>query len=153
MTQLTKNFSVAELTRTSVQADNTPTPEILEALQALCDHILQPLRDDLGKPLKINSGYRSPAVNLAVRGSKTSQHCRGEAADFECPGMSNADLANRIIKLYLPFDQLILEFYTPGAPDSGWIHCSYRADGLNRKQILTALRVQGKTVYKNGLCL
>jgi hypothetical protein len=152
MTQLTKNFSVEELTRTSVKADNTPTPEVLEALKALCEHILQPLREALGRPIKVNSGYRSPAVNLAVRGSKTSQHTKGEAADFECPGVANADLAEKIIELGLPFDQLILEFYTPGVPDSGWVHCSHRADGKNRGQVLTALRFEGKTAYKNGLC-
>lgn len=149
---LSPHFTLAELTRTSVKADNTPTPEITAALKALCENILEPVRVKLGKAVKINSGYRSDAVNKAVGGSTTSQHSKGQAADFECPGIANGDLAQMIIDMGLPFDQLILEFYTPGKPDSGWVHCSYRADGKNRGQVLTALKKDGKTVYEKGLC-
>lgn len=152
MTQLTPHFSLFEMTRTNVREDNTPSPEVVAALKALCENILEPLRDAIGKPIHVSSGYRSKAVNTAIGGSKTSQHMKGEAADFECFGIPNAELAQKIIDLDLPFDQLILEFYTPGIPQSGWIHCSYRNNGKNGKQVLTALRINGKTVYKPGLC-
>jgi hypothetical protein len=97
----------------------------------------------------INSGYRGPALNEAVGGSSNSQHCKGEAVDIECPGTGNYDVA-KWIEDNLDFDQLILEFYTPGIPDSGWVHVSYKSEG-NRKQSLTAMKENGKTVYKPEL--
>jgi zinc D-Ala-D-Ala carboxypeptidase len=84
-----------------------------------------------------------------VGGSSTSQHCKGEAVDIECPGTSNYDVA-KWIEDNLDFDQLILEFITLGIPDSGWVHVSYKSEG-NRKQSLTAMKEDGKTVYKPGL--
>jgi len=149
--QLTKNFSLAEMTKTSVRTDNHPDAGSLDALFALCKEVMQPLRDALGKPLYVSSGYRSPKVNAVIGGSSSSQHCKGEACDFECFGMSNYDLAKAVIDNKLPFDQLILEFYTPGIPNSGWVHVSYKARGENRFQILTAARERGKTIYKPGL--
>ena len=89
-------------------------------------------------------------MNAKVGGSKTSQHCNGEAADFESSRISNPKLAAWIAK-NLDFDQLILEFYDGKDPHSGWIHCSYKKDGSNRAKTLTALRVNGKTKYQNGL--
>ena len=129
--------------------DNTPEGEHLEAAQALFENVVQPVRDHFG-PTVINSGYRSPALNEAVGGSSTSQHCKGQAADIEVPGIPNADLAQWIVD-NVDFDQVILEFYTPGIPDSGWVHVSYKADGDNRKSILTAMKENGKTVYKPGI--
>lgn len=129
--------------------DNTPQGEHLEAAKALFENVVQKVREHFGVTV-INSGYRSPALNEAVGGSSKSQHCKGEAADIECPGTANADVANWIVE-NLDFDQVILEFYTPGIPDSGWVHVSYKADGNNRKSILTAKRVDGKTVYENGI--
>ena len=129
--------------------DNTPEGEHLEAAQALFENVVQPVRDHFG-PTVINSGYRSPALNEAVGGSSTSQHCKGQAADIEVPGTPNADLAQWIVD-NVDFDQVILEFYTPGIPDSGWVHVSYKADGDNRKSILTAMKENGKTVYKPGI--
>lgn len=129
--------------------DNTPEGEHLEAAQALFENVVQPVRDHFG-PTVINSGYRSPALNEAVGGSSTSQHCKGQAADIEVPGTPNADLAQWIVD-NVEFDQVILEFYTPGIPDSGWVHVSYNADGDNRKSILTAMKENGKTVYKPGI--
>ena len=85
----------------------------------------------------------------AVGGSSKSQHCKGEAVDIECPGTSNYQVA-KWIEDTLDFDQLILEFYTPGIPDSGWVHVSYKSEG-NRKSVLTAMKENGKTVYKPGL--
>lgn len=153
MTQLSKNFSLAELTYSSTAInkgiDNTPTPEIIANMQILVDNVLQPLREQLGKPLKINSGYRSPAVNTAVGGSATSDHCKGQAADIEIPGLPNMELAT-YIKDNLKFTQLILEFYTPGVVDSGWVHVSYNPDNL-KCQVMTAVMKDGKTVYLPGL--
>ena len=151
--QLSKNFTMAEFiksdTANRLNIDNTPEGEHLEAAKALFENVVQKVRDHFG-PTVLNSGYRSPDLNEAVRGSKTSQHCKGEAADIEVPGVANADVANWIVD-NLDFDQVILEFYTPGEPSSGWVHVSYKADGTNRKSILTASRIDGKTVYTNGI--
>jgi hypothetical protein len=115
----------------------------------LCEKVLQPIRDHYGKGVKVNSAYRSPESNAAVGGSKTSDHCRGMASDIEIPGVANADLAQWIMD-NLDYTQLILEFYTPGIPDSGWVHVSYDPNNL-KKQELTATKVAGKTTYLNGL--
>lgn len=153
MTQLSKNFSLTELTYSSTaiskRLDNTPTPEIIANMQILVDNVLQPLREQLGKSIKINSGYRSPAVNTSVGGSATSDHCKGQAADIEIVGMSNADLANYIVSNF-KFTQVILEFYTQGDPNSGWVHISYNPNDL-KCQKLTAIKQNGKTVYLNGI--
>jgi len=151
--QLSKNFTMAEFiksdTATKLGIDNTPEGEHLENAKALFENVVQKVRDHFG-PTVINSGYRCPELNEAVRGSKTSQHCHGEAADIEVPGVANGELAQWIVD-NLDFDQVILEFYTPGEPSSGWVHVSYKADGSNRNKALTASRIDGKTVYTNGI--
>ena len=151
--KLSENFTMAEFiksdTANRLGIDNTPEGEHLEAAKELFENVVQKVRDHFG-PTVLNSGYRCPELNEAVRGSKTSQHCKGEAADIEVPGVANADVANWIVE-NLDFDQVILEFYTPGEPSSGWVHVSYKADGTNRKSVLTASRVDGKTVYTNGI--
>jgi uncharacterized protein YcbK (DUF882 family) len=151
--KLTENFSLAEMTKseTALRLDlpNDPEPEHLENLKVLAENVLQPVRDHFGRGVKVNSAYRHPDVNKAVGGSTTSDHCKGMAADIEIPGVANADLAEWI-KDNCEFRQLILEFYTPGVPDSGWVHVSYNpAD--NKKQVMTAMKENGKTVYKPGL--
>ena len=151
--KLSENFTMAEFiksdTANRLGIDNTPEGQHLEAAKALFENVVQKVRDHFG-PTVINSGYRCPELNEAVRGSKTSQHCHGEAADIEVPGVANGDLAQWIVD-NLEFDQVILEFYTPGQPSSGWVHVSYKADGTNRKKALTAAKVDGKTVYSNGI--
>ena len=129
--------------------DNTPEGEHLENAKALFENVVQKVRDHFG-PTVINSGYRCPELNEAVRGSKTSQHCHGEAADIEVPGVANGELAQWIVD-NLEFDQVILEFYTPGQPSSGWVHVTYKKDGSNRNKALTAAKIDGKTVYSNGI--
>lgn len=150
--RLSKNFTLQEFTKSQTALrqgiDNTPQGEHLEAAKKLFENVVQKVRDNFG-PTVINSGYRGPKLNEAVGGSKTSQHCKGEAADIECPGTSNYDVA-KWIEDNCDYDQLILEFYTPGIPDSGWVHVSYSADG-NRKKSMTAMKENGKTVYKLGL--
>ena len=151
--QLSKNFSLNELTKSDTalrhDMDNTPPPEAIECLRALCDNVLQPVRDHFGKSVRVNSGYRHPDVNAKVGGSKTSDHCKGMAADIEIATVPNHELAQWIADNCV-FRQIILEFYTRGVPDSGWVHVSYNpAD--NKKQLLTATKVDGKTTYLNGL--
>lgn len=150
--RLSQNFTLAEFTKSQTASrmdiDNTPQGEHLDAAKELFENVVQPVRDTFGVTV-INSGYRSPDLNEAVGGSSRSQHCKGQAVDIECPGTPNAEVAQWIVD-NIPFDQVILEFYTPGIPDSGWVHVSYNADG-NRGSILTAIKENGKTVYKNGL--
>ena len=150
--KLSENFTLHELTKSETALrkglDNEPGEEELKNLTLLTEKILQPVREHFG-PTKVNSGFRHPDVNSAVGGSKTSDHCKGMAADIEVPGVANADLAQWIVD-NCEFRQVILEFYTPGIPDSGWVHVSYNPDD-NKKQVLTAMKENRKTVYKLGL--
>jgi hypothetical protein len=139
---------VKSATAERLGVDNSPSLIHLVNLTHLAIHILQPVRDKFGV-ITINSGYRSPALNAKVGGSKTSQHCNGQAGDFESFSTPNPDLARWIAK-NLDFDQLILEFYDGKDPNSGWIHCSYNLMG-NRGVTLTALKTGSKIVYKKGL--
>lgn len=150
---LSANFTLKELTKsdtaTRLGLDNTPDEETIENLKLLCEKVLQPVREHFGKPVTINSGYRSPESNAAVGGSKSSDHCKGQACDLEIEGVSNPDLAQWIMD-NLEYTQLILEFYTQGQPNSGWVHVSYDPNNL-KKQELTATKIAGKTTYLNGL--
>jgi len=150
---LSANFSLKELTKsdtaTRLGIDNTPNEETIDNLKTLCDKVLQPVRDHFGKTVTVNSGYRSSETNQATGGSKSSDHVKGQAADIEIAGVANADLAQWIMD-NLDYTQLILEFYTQGIPDSGWVHVSYDPNNL-KKQELTAVKVAGKTQYLNGL--
>lgn len=136
---LSPNFTLAEFTRSDVALRkgiaNVPPAVAIERLRLLCEAVLEPVRAQFG-PVRINSGYRSAELNAAIGGAKTSQHMRGEAADIEAadPAVTNADLAYWIAK-ELPFDQVILECYTPGEPRSGWVHVSYVPVG--RREQLT----------------
>jgi zinc D-Ala-D-Ala carboxypeptidase len=150
---LSANFSLKELTKsdtaTRLGLDNTPGEAEIESLRLLCEKVLQPVRDHFGKSVTVNSGFRSPETNQATGGSKTSDHCRGQAADIEIPGVANADLAQWIMD-NCDYTQLILEFYTQGQPNSGWVHVSFDPDNL-KMQELTAVKVAGKTQYLPGL--
>jgi hypothetical protein len=151
--RLSPNFTLSEMVKSETAVrrglDNTPGQTEVDNLKILAEKVLQPVREHYKKGVKVNSGFRHPEVNAAVGGSKTSDHCRGQAADIEIPGVANADLAEWI-KNNLDFTQLILEFYTPGIPDSGWVHVSYDSSNL-KKQVMTAMKENGKTVYKPGL--
>lgn len=151
--KLTNNFTLEELTKSETalrhDLDNTPTVEVVENLKTLAEKVLQPVRNHFARGVKVNSGYRAPEVNAAVGGSKTSDHCKGMAADIEIPGLPNAELAEWI-EANLEYTQVILEFYTQGVPDSGWVHVSYDPANL-KKQSLTAVKREGKTVYLPGL--
>ena len=147
--QMSRNFSLQELIKSDTAIrmgiNNNPSAEQMEKLKALCENILQPVRDHFGR-VKVTSCFRSVDLCLAIKSSANSQHAKAEAADFEVMGTDNAELADWIYK-NLEFDQLILEFYTPGEPNSGWIHCSYTPN-QPRKQFLHAYKSEGKTKYK-----
>ena len=153
MTQLSKNFSLKELTKSSTAIRlgivNQPDTEQLVNLTHLAINILQPVRDHHGSTT-VSSGLRVLELNRAVGSSDTSQHRKGEAADMECPGVDNLELAKWMSE-NLEFDQIILEGYEDGDTNSGWIHVSYKADGSNRKKLTTATFVKGKAKYTNGL--
>ena len=146
---LSRNFTLQELIKsdTAIRLDinNNPNSGQIEKLKSLCENILQPVRDHFGR-VKVTSGFRSEQLCIKIGSSVNSQHAKAEAADFECMGTDNAELADWIHQ-NLDYDQLILEFYTPGEPNSGWIHCSYTTD-QPRKQFLHAYKSEGKTKYK-----
>jgi zinc D-Ala-D-Ala carboxypeptidase len=110
----------------------------LQSAKTLCEKVFEPLRAFVGGPIRISSGYRSPILNKAIGGSTTSQHCKGEAMDIKID-----KTAFLWIKDNLVFDQLIYEFGTDSHPD--WVHVSYGK--TNRKQVLRAVKVGGKTKY------
>lgn len=155
--QLSKNFQLWELTKSTTAArkniSNAPNAAETANLKLVAENILQPVREHYGLPIVPTSGFRSKALNRAIGGSRSSQHMTGQAVDFEVPGVSNYELATWI-KNNLEFDQVILEFYTKGDPNSGWVHCSYVA-GRNRKITTTASSSwnsgRRKTIYQNGL--
>lgn len=154
--KISPHFTLREMIRSDVAdrigADNTPTEEHYENLKSLCDNCLEPIRNLAGLPIRITSGYRCFAINSLIGGSKFSQHVIGEAADFECPGIDNLALGKLIAGSSVQFDQLILEFYDANkGPMSGWLHISHKAFGLNRREVLSANRWMGKTVYSKGL--
>ena len=148
---LTENISLKELTKsesaTRFGISNEPTEEALSNLQKLATHILQPVRDHFGKPLIITSGYRSPELCVKIGSTTTSQHTKGQASDFEIGGIANKDLSDWIHQ-NLDYDQLILEFWKPEDANSGWVHCSFKGEGQNRKQYLRAFKENGKTKYE-----
>ena len=147
--KLTNNFSLKELTQSQTALrnglDNTPDQQQTDNLQNICEKILQPLREFYNLPVKVTSGFRSEQLATMIGSKPTSQHCKGEAVDFEIPGVDNKEVATKI-KNEFTFDQLILEYYNDTDINSGWIHVSYK-DGSNRKQVLT---YDGKS-YTNGL--
>jgi putative chitinase len=150
MTQLTPHFTLAEMivspTAKRLGLPNTPTPAHIENMRYCCEKILEPVRAKFG-PVQVNSSYRAPAVNKAVGGSATSQHVNGQAIDFEVPGVDNKKVADWIGD-NLEFDQVILEFYTSGDKNSGWVHASIKKEGGNRKQRLIATKSKaGGTKY------
>jgi len=147
---ITKNLTLQELINSNTAKakgiDNSPTNEHLRNLIEIANNIFQPLRDGIGKPITISSGYRSEKLNKAVGGSKTSQHNKGQALDLVATtGFTNKDIFD-YIKKNLEFDQMIWEFGTDKNPD--WVHVSYNK-GKNRKQVLKAIKKDGKTLYIN----
>ena len=151
--KLTKNLSLQEMlksrTATRLGLSNSPNEEHIKNMQALAENIFQPLRDYFGVPIHISSGYRSEALNKAIGGSKSSQHCKGEAMDIDRDGHSQPNNAQifEYIKNNLDFDQMIWEFGTQKNPE--WVHVSHKRDGKNRAELLVAYKTNyGKTKYR-----
>lgn len=148
--QLSKNLTLAEVIRSETAKrkgiSNMPTPEHIENFKKLAINVFQPIRDHFGVSIHISSGYRSKALNTAIGGSLSSQHCRGEAIDIDMDGtdITNAQIFH-FIKDNLTWDQMIWEFGTDKNPD--WVHVSYKSTGKQRKQILKAIKTNGKTSY------
>jgi zinc D-Ala-D-Ala carboxypeptidase len=150
--KLSNNFSLSEFTDSNTAErrgiDNSPTAEHIHNMVALCENLLQPLRERLGKSIRISSGYRSEALNDAIGGSKTSEHSKGMAADIKLViGGENQSqlLYNMILSMDIPFRQMIWEFGDDETPN--WVHVSFNpAD--NKRQCLKAYKENGKTKYK-----
>jgi hypothetical protein len=148
--QISKNLTLAEVIRSETAKrrgiNNMPTPQHIENFRKLAENVFQPIRDHFGVPIHISSGYRSAALNKAVKGSASSQHCKGEAIDID---MDHTSITNKqvfdFIKENLIFDQLIWEFGTDANPD--WIHVSYSTTLKQRKQILKAVKIANATKY------
>ena len=147
--KLSRNFTLQELIKSDTAIrkgiDNNPNADQIEKLKLLCERVLQPVRDQFGR-VKVTSGYRSPELCLAIGSSLESQHTKAEAVDFEVNGVDNAEVADWVYK-NCETDQLILEFYTPGEPNSGWIHASY-VEFNPRRQYMRAYREDKKVKYK-----
>ncbi|KAA1293786.1 D-Ala-D-Ala carboxypeptidase family metallohydrolase [Leptospira interrogans] len=142
---LSKNFTLSELTVTQTGLPNDPDERQIVNLKRLCETILEPLREAIGKPIGINSGFRSPAVNRKIKGSVTSQHMAGEAADLCVAGMSTLDVVKTIVSLNLPYHQLINE----GMAGVTWVHVSVAPQGIKpKKEILNAFGSPGRMKYQ-----
>jgi len=148
--RLSDHFTLAEFTKSQTadrhDIDNTPDDAQTERLKILCENVLEPVRKHFGKSFSPSSGFRSEELCVKIGSKTTSQHAKGEAVDFEIPGVDNKELAYWIVD-NLDFDQLILEYYKPGVPDSGWVHVSFKGEG-NRNEVLTMTKGVG---YSFGL--
>lgn len=151
--KLSKNLSLSECTKSNTAKrlgiNNDPDEQVINNLRNIAENIFQPLRDHFNHPIYVSSGYRSPKLNAAIGGSRTSQHMAGKALDLDADifkGLSNADIFN-YIKDNLEFDQLIWEYGTDDNPD--WVHVSYSAHDPNRGRVLKAVRLSdGSPAYK-----
>lgn len=150
--KISEHLDLSELTRSESAKrsgiTNMPTALHIANLKLLAENVFEPVRNNFRCPIHISSGYRSIELNSAIKGSLTSQHCSGEAIDIDMDGSDNG-VTNKMIfdfiKDKLEFDQLIWEFGTKDNPD--WVHVSYESTGRQRKQILKAIRSNGKTQY------
>ena len=134
-------------TATRLGIENKPNEEQLKNMKLLAEKVFEPLRNEVGGPIKVNSFFRSPDLNKAIGGSKTSQHCKGQAIDIDDTfGVKSNAQMYYFIKSELDFDQMIWEFGTDGNPD--WVHVSYVSPEKNRNRCLKAYKENGKTKYK-----
>lgn len=145
MLMLSPNFYLREFVQSDAALrlciDNTPGTEAIEEMHILCEMLLEPLRAQLGKPISISSGYRSPALNAAIGGADNSAHTHGRAADLKSDGLSPADLAAALFATRAPFDQAIIEF-------GAWLHVAMAPRGVApRRDFLLAVKRDGKTAY------
>jgi zinc D-Ala-D-Ala carboxypeptidase len=148
--KLSEHLDLAEVTRSESAKrrgiSNMPTEEHIKNLKLIAENVFEPIRANFRQPIRISSGYRSQSLNAAIGGATRSQHSTGEALDIDMDGtaLSNKEIFN-FIKEKLSFDQLIWEFGTDNNPD--WVHVSFNANGNQRKQVLKAIKENGKTKY------
>jgi hypothetical protein len=149
--KISEHLDLSEVTRSETAkrkgVSNEPTPEHLENFKKLAENVFEPIRNHFGVPIHISSGYRSKALNAAVGGSATSDHCHGRAIDIDMDGATSGVTNNQIfhwIKDNLKFKQLIAEF--PEKGKLGWVHVAY-GEGLNKNEILIATKNGTKTSY------
>jgi hypothetical protein len=150
--KLSQHLSLSEVIRSESAKrngiSNMPIPLHIDNFKLLAEKVFEPVRVHFGVPIHISSGYRSIELNKCIGGSLTSQHCSGEAIDIDMDG-SQSGVTNKMVFDYikdnLVYDQIINEF------DYSWVHVSYAANGKNRKQALDAIRVNGKTTYRNHI--
>ena len=148
---ISQHISYKEGTRSTTAIrrgiDNTPNKEQLDNMRLIAEKIFEPLRAHIGGPIKINSFFRCPELNTAIGGSKTSQHCKGQAIDIDDTygKATNAEMYY-FIKDHLDFDQMIWEFGDDDNP--AWVHISYVSPEENRNRCLKAYKENGKTKYK-----
>ena len=151
MENISKHISYKEATRSNTALrrgiDNIPDVEELENMKLIAEKVFEPLRKWVGGPIKINSFYRSPELNVAIGGSKKSQHCHGQAIDIDDTygHRSNASMFHHI-RYSLDFDQMIWECGDDKNP--AWVHISYVSEEKNRHRCLQAYKEDGKTKYK-----
>ena len=148
--KLSEHLELAEVIRSEsakrLGISNMPPEEHINNLKKLAENVFEPIRMNFRQPIRISSGYRSQSLNKAIGGATNSQHSIGEAIDIDMEGtqLSNKEIFN-FIKNKINFDQLIYEFGNSNEPD--WVHVSYKANGQQRKQVLKAIKEQGKTNY------
>jgi hypothetical protein len=153
MSKISEHLDLSEVIRSETAKrlgiSNMPTPEHIENFKKLAENIFEPIRNNFRVPIHLSSGYRSVALNKAIKGSTTSQHSKGEAIDLDMDGSSNG-VTNKMVFDYilknLDFDQLIWEFGTSENPD--WVHVSYNSNGTQRKQVLKAVKGVKGTTYQ-----
>ena len=151
MENISKHISYKEATRSNTALrrgiDNIPDVEELENMKLIAEKVFEPLRKWVGGPIKINSFYRSPELNVAIGGSKKSQHCHGQAIDIDDTygHRSNASMFHHL-RYSLDYDQIIWEFGDDKNP--AWVHVSYVSEAKNRHRCLQAYKENGKTKYK-----
>lgn len=148
--KLSEHLDLAEVIRSESAKrrgiSNMPTEEHIKNLKLIAENVFEPIRINFRQPIRISSGYRSQSLNAAIGGATKSQHSSGEALDIDMEGsqINNKEIFN-FIKEKINFDQLIWEFGTNNEPD--WVHVSYSSTGKQRKQVLRAIKEQGKTKY------
>ena len=150
MIKLSANFTLEEMykspTADKLNIDNTPNEEVITNLKNLVVNLLQPLRDKVNLPIKINSGYRCQELNKAVKGALNSDHTKGFAADIVIHGVDNKELFE-FIRDNFKFSKMILEFYDASNPEGSWLHISYNPKELNRYCYIAKKDSSGKTIY------
>lgn len=149
---ISKNITLREATHSNTATrkgiDNMPNETQIQSMRYVAENIFQPVREHFNKPIRINSFFRCVELNKAIGGSSSSQHCKGEAIDVDgLGGLTNKEIFD-YIRENLDWDQLINEFPDENGEPS-WVHFSFKANGKNRKQVLKAYKVNGRTKYKS----